>query len=104
MPNELTLLPDDIELTVTRSQLTRLMLESHRKAANSVEEIMCLKEIGKVNGLYETKKENITINIEQHIQRIEKLSDEELLKMLGEDAPEMELLPIEGECEVIGGS
>lgn len=101
MPNELTLLPDDIEVSVSRSQLTRLLLESHKKAMNTVEEVMCLKEIGKVNGLYETKKESITINIEQHIQKIEKLSDEELLQMLGTDANDLDLLPIEGQCEVV---
>jgi len=79
----LAILPDDAEITVSRSQLTRMMLESHRKAGDSSEEIMCLKEIGKINGLYEKKVQNLTINIDQHIQQIESLSDEELLRMVG---------------------
>jgi len=81
--NDRTPLPEDGELNISKSQLTQLMLESHRKSMNSAEEIMCLKEIGKINGLYDVKAPSLTINIEQHVQKLEVMSDEELLKLSG---------------------
>lgn len=71
------------ELIITRSQMTQMMLDSHRKASNTSEEIMCLKEIAKIQGHYDTKPTQVTINIEQHAQRLEVMSDEELLRLTG---------------------
>lgn len=83
--------PDDGELLITRSQLTQLLLESHRKSINSAEEVMCLKEIGKINGLYETKSTKVVINVEHTAQQLEVLTDEELLQITGGHSDMFEL-------------
>ena len=46
---------------------------------------MCLKEIGRINGLYEVKPTQVNISIEQHVQKLEIMSDEELLRLSGEN-------------------
>ena len=76
-------LPQDGALSISRSQLTQLLLEAHRKSINTTEEVMCLKEIGKINGLYESKAPKVTINIAQQTQKLEVMSDEELLQLTG---------------------
>lgn len=83
MPNELTLLPDDAPVVVTKSQMTKLMMETYKKSASAMDEIMCLKEVAKLHGLYDNKQTNITLNIEQHVHQLEKMSDEELLRLTG---------------------
>jgi acetyl-CoA acetyltransferase len=64
---------------VTRENLTLMLLESHRKAATATEEIAAVREIGKLNGLYEQK---ITVTNEHvtKIEQLEGLSTEELLR------------------------
>lgn len=76
-------LPQDQELIITRSQLTALLLESHRKSANAAEEVLCLKEIGKINGLYESSKPRVTINLQQNAKQLETMSDQELMLLAG---------------------
>jgi len=76
--------PDE-ELVITRTQMSLLLLESHRKAANTAEEVMCLKELAKIQGHYDTKPTQVTINIEQQIGKLEMMSDEELLRLTGHD-------------------
>jgi len=81
----LNILPDQRELLVTRDHLTQLLLESHKKAANSAEEIMAIREMGKLHKLYEqTPMVQINnLSIEKNQKKIEVLSDEELLQMAG---------------------
>ena len=40
--------------SITREMLNNLLLEAHRKSASATEEIMAIKELGKINGLYES--------------------------------------------------
>ena len=89
--------PDE-EIQITRSQLTRLYFETHKKASCAAEEVMCLKEIGKINGLYEDTKPKVTINIETNVHKLEVMSDEELLQLSGHSLDLLEL-PIEKEIE-----
>jgi len=81
----LNIIEDQRELVVTRDHLTQLLLESHKKAANSAEEIMAIREMGKLHKLYEQAPmvQINTLNIEQNQKKIEVLSDEELLRMAG---------------------
>ena len=74
--------PDD-RIEITRSQLTRLFFETHKKASCAAEEVMCLKEIGKINGLYEDTKPKVQINIQAHAEKLEVMTDEELLRLSG---------------------
>ena len=93
------------ELHITRDQITRMMLESHKKAANSAEEIGALKEVAKLNDLYPSTNSSITLNlthVEHSLSQLQGLSDAELIKLSGA-AEDMFALPepIIGEFEEI---
>ena len=72
------------EILITKNQITQLMLESHKKAVNTMEEIAALKEIAKLNGMYEAKTTTVNVlHIEQNVSRLEEMTDEELLMLAG---------------------
>lgn len=80
-----------VEVKVTRGMLTNMLLESHRKAANSTEEIAAIREMGKMHGVYEPEK-TVSVNANYtKVEQLETLSDEELLQMV--DPAEMDLNP-----------
>jgi hypothetical protein len=79
------ILPIDEPIDISRDQMTMLMMESFKKCSTSAEEILCLREVAKMNGLYE-KNETTHVNIhyiEQNIRKLETLPDNELLKLAG---------------------
>ena len=81
-----SILPSNDPIEISRSQMTQLMLESYKKSSTSAEEIMCLKEVAKLNDLYDTKPQSVTlIHIEKNIGKLEVMSDEELLRLSGSD-------------------
>ncbi len=88
-----TILPDPGEITVTRDQMTLLMLESHKKSINAAEEIMALKEISKLHRLYETKPfiQINNVNIANNEKKLSLLSDEQLLQLAGHQRDMFEL-------------
>ena len=100
-----SLSPSASEVRVTRADITLLMLESHRKAENSSEEIMALREVAKLNDLYPnaTTKVDVSItHVEQSLKELEKMSTEELLALAGEDSDILELPSVlEGEYEEV---
>ena len=82
----LSALPTDEPVNISRNQMTLLMMESYKKSSTSAEEIMCLREVAKLNSLYEQAPQSVTlINIQQNIDKLEVMSDEELLKLSGND-------------------
>ena len=91
--------PDE-PVNLTREDITLLMLESHKKAANSAEEIMALREVAKLNDLYpgSTTKVDVSItHVEKTLKELQNLPTEELLKLAGENANLLELPePLEG--------
>jgi hypothetical protein len=89
------ILPIDEPIDISRDQMTLLMMESYKKCSSSAEEIMCLREVAKMNGLYEqsaTTQINV-LNIEQNIKKLETMSDEDLLKLAGHGAKLFEKSP-----------
>jgi phage terminase small subunit len=68
-----------VGLTVTRENLTVMLFESHAKAATATEEVTAIREIAKINGIYDQK---ITVRHEgvPRLDQLERLSTEELLK------------------------
>jgi len=79
-------LPKDEPLDISRDQMTLLMMESYKKSSTSQEEIMCLREVAKMNGLYEKVGTTVNIlNLHQNVQKLESMSDDELLKLAGSD-------------------
>jgi hypothetical protein len=89
------ILPVDEPIDISRDQITLLMMESYKKCSSSTEEIMCLREVAKMNGLYEqsaTTQINV-LNIEQNIKKLETMSDEDLLQLAGHGAKLFEKSP-----------
>ena len=81
------MLPEHRELSITKEQITLLMLEAHKKSSNSAEEIMALREIAKIHGMYALAPTNVTIgqiNIEGNQKKLEALTDQELLELAGQ--------------------
>ena len=93
--------PKDPDVKVTRNQLNVLLLAAHRKSATATEEVAAIRELGKLNGLYEAEKPDVTINIQQNIQKLEVLSDEELLRLAGQSCDLLVNEPLEGEFEEV---
>lgn len=88
-------------VNVTREILTTMLFEAHRKASCTAEEVMAIKEIGKLHDLYADNKQKgrtgVTINQTNNTQvingqeqpgqitrrQLQGLSEEELLKLAG---------------------
>jgi hypothetical protein len=78
------------EIRVTRDSLTQLLFEAHAKSANATEEIMAVREIGKMHDLYEgdkhkgtTIQNNTQINNITSQRQVERLTDEQLMQLAG---------------------
>jgi hypothetical protein len=97
---------DSIQLD--RDVLNAMLLEAHAKAASSTEEIMAIRELGKMNDLYLDSKKGagLNVNIQQNFnseRQLERLSNEELLELA---SPALKGLledpaPIDGEFETV---
>lgn len=62
---------------VTRDQLNLMLFEAHRKAGTATEEIMAVRELGKLNGLYQQQEQQ-----EKVINSAEALRDVDDSKLL----------------------
>ena len=88
------ILPIDEPLDISRDQMTMLMMESFKKSSTSTEEILCLKEVAKLNSLYDVTPQSVTlINIQQNQDKLEVMTDDELLKLAGNNTQMFERLP-----------
>lgn len=93
------------DVRASREYLTSLFFESYHKAGTAMEEIAALREIGKLNGLYESDKQakNVTINQIgniQNIKQLEKMTEAQLIEMTRqpiEHNPDQPKLPGGGE-------
>ena len=88
------------DIRVTRDSLTNMLLEAHAKAANATEEVIAIREMGKMHGLYESDNQratkvinqSLTINnTPQNAKQMERLSTAELLKLA--ELPDVVSLP-----------
>lgn len=73
------------QVTITTDLLNTMLLEAHRKAATSTEEVMAIRELGKLNDLYPSEKKRIEIDTTkiQNERQIESLSDDKLMELTG---------------------
>ena len=73
-------------IEITRDRLTLMLLEAHANSATAMEEIAAIRELGKMHDMYEDNKKATTqINVKvTNVKQIEKASDEELMKIVGE--------------------
>ena len=73
-----------------RNQATNMYLEAHRKSANSTEEKNVVDSLCKLHGLFVPENATqININVDR-VQQLEKLSDDELVKLAGQDEKYLE--------------
>jgi len=73
-----------VEVKLTRKLLTEMLMGAHKRATCSGEEVAAIREMGKMNGLYEPEKV-ITANVRYtQVEQLESLSDEELLRLSGD--------------------
>ena len=79
------------EFSFDKGTATSMYLEAHRKSANATEEKNIIDSLCKLHGLFapETATQINIINGEQ-VERLENLSDEELLKIAGDDTKYLE--------------
>ena len=97
---------EDIDVNITRKDITLLLMESHKKCENASEEVAVLREVAKLNDLYPTqtnKVEHTHTLVEQKLRDLKELTTDELLRMAGEMPDALELPePIDGEFVEIG--
>lgn len=65
---------------VTRDLLNKMLFEAHAKAATASEEIAAIRELGKLNGLYEQADTTVKVEINS-IKQLEELPDEKLIEL-----------------------
>ena len=78
------------EFNFDKGTATSMYLEAHRKSANATEEKNIIDSLCKLHGLF-TPENATQINIiNGEVERLENLSDEELLKIAGDDTKYLE--------------
>jgi len=81
-------IPEPRTVIPTREHITRLLFETHKKCANSAEEVLTLKEIAKINDLSPKLNDSVVIDITAVVKTMEQLqgmNDAKLLEMMGDD-------------------
>lgn len=84
-------------IVVTRDRLNAMLFEAHGKAANTTEEVMAIRELGKMNGLYAPEKVERTDRRYVTFEQINSMSTDELLQLAEEDS--LEPQTYEGELD-----
>ena len=78
------------EFNFDKGTATSMYLEAHRKSANATEEKNIIDSMCKLHGLF-TPENPTQINIiNGEVEKLENLSDEELLKIAGDDVAYLE--------------
>ena len=73
---------------VTRGKLTEMLFEAHSHAGNATEEILAIRELGKLHGQYAETKKSIKVDMIQevrHVRQFEQMSDAQLARIAGGD-------------------
>ena len=81
------------DVRITRDRLNSMLLDAHSHAANATEEIMAIKELGKMNDLYADAKHkggmqiNIgsQVNNVKSVKQIERMDETQLLELAGDE-------------------
>lgn len=69
-------------IEVTRDLLNSMLLEAHATSANSMEKVASIRELGKMNGMYDPTRIVVEGDnrVADKISQLEGLSDEELMR------------------------
>lgn len=72
-------------VVVDRDMLNMMFLEAHAKAASATEEIMAIRELGKMNGCYEPEKREVINRKGMTYEQVRNLDTEQLLELAGDE-------------------
>lgn len=86
------------DVIVDRNKLNLMLFEAHSKAATATEEIMAIRELGKMNGCYEPEKRQVQVNQHMTYEQVQQLDTDELLRLAEEDGLDP---AIDGEYEEV---
>ena len=96
---------------VTREMLTAMLFEAHSKSETATEEVLCIRELGKMHEIYpDAKRNTVEINAKgevTNVKQVRRMSDEELMKLAGGTIslnPEDEFKGLTIEGEAVDGS
>ena len=78
------------EFNFDKGTATSMYLEAHRKSANATEEKNIIDSLCKLHGLFIPENATQINIINGEVERLENLSDEELLKIAGDDTKYLE--------------
>ena len=90
---------NDRHIQITADMLNAMLLESHKKSATATEEIMAIRELGKLNDLYPSEKRRLEIVPAKitNTRQLERMTDSQLAELAGNDV--IELSPDEYEID-----
>lgn len=86
-------------MVITKDLLTSQFYAAMARSSSTSEDVMCLREIGKMHGLYETKVRVVEAGKEEEsegqksLKRIQRMDDDALLQELETTGLGMDLLP-----------
>lgn len=75
------------EISITRELLNTMLLDAHSNAGSATEQIMAIRELGKLNDLYPGSRSQVDIVVTKNIdnlKQLQRLPVEELMKLAGE--------------------
>jgi len=82
------------QIFVNRDKLTSMLFSAHAKAANSTEEIAAIRELGEMHDVYaqaqEDRKNSLHTAVQINHNTVQKLSDDDLLKIAQMTASDLE--------------
>ena len=78
------------EFNFDKGTATSMYLEAHRKSANATEEKNIIDSMCKLHGLFTSENPTQINIINGEVEKLENLSDEELLKIAGDDTKYLE--------------
>ena len=78
------------EFNFDKGTATSMYLEAHRKSANATEEKNIIDSMCKLHGLFTSENPTQINIINGEVEKLENLSDEELLKIAGDDVKYLE--------------
>lgn len=70
---------------ITRDMLNVMLLQAHSRSANTTEEVMTIRELGKMNGLYAPERREVVETRHYTYEQMQNLSTDELMAIAGDD-------------------
>lgn len=73
------------QLVVNRDMLNLMLMEAHAKSATATEEVMAIRELGRMNGCYEPEKREVVSHKHMTYEQVRNLDTDQLLELAEDD-------------------